>query len=425
MKNLSLLTALMLTSSMVYAGWITKGFEYKGDCLEMMCDCVEDSETRDGYCCPEGTAFANTGNPHPTYTPCKCPENQSWDSTLSQCVECLTDYQKGEGACPTDQKPLCINNTCQPCPSETPYFSNGECLKCLPIDGCKTYSEDCTCADCTINYNRIFDGAGCKVTCKQNSDCPNGKFCAFERPNSFADSGIGWCQDIQEFKPKTFYNDSKNCWVHSRYPMTWWSAQNWCSAQNMKSATRSTPSEVSYKLGGTQVWLKEVVDSIRGWFMYDGIVSPSAGKSDGFWALCNHNQKCEIEPETNASCLKNSDCLKDEFCAFQNGHFINNTQGPGYCQKINDFIIYPMSVSGKNYVISGTQMSSWSVTNWCLAQGMNRITSVPGSDVLKKLQQEITGGSVWLTGSCLFFVSSGSMNCTAGSPDSFYAMCQK
>jgi hypothetical protein len=84
-----------------------------------------------------------------------------------------------------------------------------------------------------------------------------------------------------------------------------------------------------------------------------------------------------------------------------------------------------MSVNGKKYVISGTQMSSWSVTNWCNAQGMNRITSVPGSDVLKKLQQEITGGSVWLTGRCLFFVSNGSTNCTAGSPDSFYAMCQK
>ena len=132
MKHLSLLTALLLSSSMVYAGWITKGTDYKGDCLEMMCDCVEDSETRDGYCCPDGTAFANTGNPHPTYTPCKCPENLSWDSVSSKCVECLTDHQKDEGACPTPQKPLCINNVCQPCPKETAAWDEDKKICSLP-----------------------------------------------------------------------------------------------------------------------------------------------------------------------------------------------------------------------------------------------------------------------------------------------------
>ena len=43
MKHLSLLSALLISSSLVYAGWITKGLEYKGDCLEMICEfgCVE------------------------------------------------------------------------------------------------------------------------------------------------------------------------------------------------------------------------------------------------------------------------------------------------------------------------------------------------------------------------------------------------
>ena len=101
LKHLSLLTTLLLTSSMVYAGWITKGTDYKGDCLEMMCDCVEDSETRDGYCCPNGTAFANTGNPHPTYTPCKCPEDQEWDDATSKCIEikCPEGWYKDKGLC--------------------------------------------------------------------------------------------------------------------------------------------------------------------------------------------------------------------------------------------------------------------------------------------------------------------------------------
>jgi hypothetical protein len=140
MKHLSLLTTLLISSSMVYGGWIATGTDYKGDCLEMMCDCVEDSETRDGYCCPNGTSFTNTGNSHPTYTPCKCPENLSWDNTLSQCVECLTDYQKGEGACLTKQKPLCINNICQACPLDKIYWHPDKkiCASCLANYGIKT-----------------------------------------------------------------------------------------------------------------------------------------------------------------------------------------------------------------------------------------------------------------------------------------------
>ena len=50
MKHLSLLTTLLLTSSMVYAGWTRylDGGEQtpKGDCLEMICEygCVEDDK---------------------------------------------------------------------------------------------------------------------------------------------------------------------------------------------------------------------------------------------------------------------------------------------------------------------------------------------------------------------------------------------
>ena len=68
MKNLSLLTALMLSSSMVYAGWTRYEFDpatgvYKTapkySCLEMICehDCVENDDGQ-GECCPapvEGT----------------------------------------------------------------------------------------------------------------------------------------------------------------------------------------------------------------------------------------------------------------------------------------------------------------------------------------------------------------------------------
>ena len=128
MKHLSLLTTLLLTSSMVYAGWISKGFEYKGDCLEMMCDCVED-DNGNGYCCPDGTAFVNTGNSHPSYTPCKCPKNLSWDSTLSQCVECLTDKDcKSNKICGADKKCMC--------PDNKSIWDGAKCVQCTSSDQC-------------------------------------------------------------------------------------------------------------------------------------------------------------------------------------------------------------------------------------------------------------------------------------------------
>ena len=127
MKKTPLLFSLLLSSSLVYAGWTTKGTDYKGDCLEMICEhgCVEDSEG-EGNCCPNGTAFTNTGDSHPTYTPCKCPENQSWDTTLSQCVECLTDANCDEGVSCNILTKVC-------CPAETPKWDSVQqkCVECL------------------------------------------------------------------------------------------------------------------------------------------------------------------------------------------------------------------------------------------------------------------------------------------------------
>lgn len=100
MKHLSLMTALMLSSSMVYAqnceGWqsAANGRNFKGDCYEMMCDCVEKDGV--GYCCPAGTSTENTGASHPDLCPCKCPENQTWDLTTNSCISskvCTTLYK--------------------------------------------------------------------------------------------------------------------------------------------------------------------------------------------------------------------------------------------------------------------------------------------------------------------------------------------
>ena len=93
MLKKSLLAVLLSVSSLTYAqntdGWITllNASRFKGDCLEMMCDCVEKDGI--GHCCPSGTSTQNAGGNHSTLIPCKCPANQLWDNTLSQCVECL------------------------------------------------------------------------------------------------------------------------------------------------------------------------------------------------------------------------------------------------------------------------------------------------------------------------------------------------
>ena len=161
MKHLSLLTVLMFSSSMVYAGWITKGFEYKGDCLEMMCDCVEDSETRDGYCCPNGTSFNGKGDAHIEYTPCKCLEaNTYYNTTTQKCLAkpicnlcqkldvaigtCVTDTAKNNKqvqdachVCRNGQIELKNENdvlVCdQQCCSSNQYCTDGQCVDCIVL----------------------------------------------------------------------------------------------------------------------------------------------------------------------------------------------------------------------------------------------------------------------------------------------------
>ena len=118
MKHLSLLTALMLSSSMVYAGWLTE--DYKGDCLEMMCDCVEKDGI--GYCCPSGTSFNGKGDAHIEYTPCKCLGANTYYNTTSQ--KCLS-----KPTCNPCQKLNVATGTCVPDTSKN-NLAVGTCGKC-------------------------------------------------------------------------------------------------------------------------------------------------------------------------------------------------------------------------------------------------------------------------------------------------------
>jgi len=80
--------------------------------------------------------------------------------------------------------------------------------------------------------------------CTVNSDCCGGEFCAFEHPVSNANKGDGTCLSIDIAGPLTktiTVKGVQSTWTLStnwNKTLTYWSAQNWCEAQGMKSATR-------------------------------------------------------------------------------------------------------------------------------------------------------------------------------------------
>jgi len=77
--------------------------------------------------------------------------------------------------------------------------------------------------------------------CTTNADCCGGEFCAFENPTGHNDEekGKGQCTDLLDFsetEAKTMLDG--RTWIRSVNPMTWWSAQNWCTALGKQPATR-------------------------------------------------------------------------------------------------------------------------------------------------------------------------------------------
>ena len=83
--------------------------------------------------------------------------------------------------------------------------------------------------------------------CTQNSDCCGGEFCAFQSPVSNSDKGEGGCISIDAFSPRTrtvTVNGVPSTWTlnvstYNGKNLTYWSAQNWCTAQGLKPATRA------------------------------------------------------------------------------------------------------------------------------------------------------------------------------------------
>ena len=148
-----------------------------------------------------------------------------------------------EGTCQGD-------GTCEvKCPLNT---YTPDCLPCGMGAISDGTTSTCTC-DIESGFTGIWssdeanpDNNGCIAdsSCSSNADCVSGvEFCAFEDAENCLDSGKGKCLKIADYGPKSFslnVGGITNHWVRSSTYMSWWSAQNWCAAQRLTMATRST-----------------------------------------------------------------------------------------------------------------------------------------------------------------------------------------
>lgn len=153
MKNLSLLTALMLSSSVVYAAgdWTYHEFNSgtktyapipKYSCMEMICEngCVENTKTYEGECCPEPVEGENclTGQYNEkgclTHRPKQCPEGET----------CQPDGKCATNMCPEGRMP--VQDAC--CLTRRVYLGIDGQNKCCDrdlvslLDGTKVCQSD-------------------------------------------------------------------------------------------------------------------------------------------------------------------------------------------------------------------------------------------------------------------------------------------
>ncbi len=173
------------------------------------------------------------------------------------------------GCCESTTEESCSLNpitprTCTPT-CEGTCQGDGTCEVKCPLN---TYTPDClpcgtgaisdgTTSTCTCDIESGFTGIwssdeanpdnnGCIAdsSCSSNADCVSDvEFCGFEDAENCLDSGKGKCLKIADYGPKSFslnVGGITNHWVRSSTYMSWWSAQNWCAAQRLTMATRST-----------------------------------------------------------------------------------------------------------------------------------------------------------------------------------------
>ncbi len=272
MKKISLLTALMLSSSMVYAGWNRYEFDstkggYKTppeySCLEMFCehDCVENTETGEGECCPapvEGTScvsdtknekgcilslkktcpsnqYCNKNTEKCEHVP-SCPDCQDFDRDLGKCVSVNGTFDacyncvNGEKQLKDPTKRFVYNDICVECLKDTDCYDNKICN--LQSKTCLSESQKCLgkierCGDDALGF--MFEG---QLYC-YNTHEEFTRRCREAIPGRTSCSNNHGC-----FYASNYYNEdySGNChWGYFDYT----DAQNWCKGKGGKTVSKA------------------------------------------------------------------------------------------------------------------------------------------------------------------------------------------
>ncbi len=74
----------------------------------------------------------------------------------------------------------------------------------------------------------------------KNSDCEGeNEFCWFKNNSYSHSSGQGQCKKVADYNPETQEMEDGKTWTRANATMNWWSAQNWCLAQELRPATRA------------------------------------------------------------------------------------------------------------------------------------------------------------------------------------------
>ena len=113
-------------------------------------------------------------------------------------------------------------------PYVDPDSSTCACVECLTDAHCADRTDGKTSCDLT---NKVCQQSGCT----SNDDCETGYFCAFET-GSETDKGTGECRLVFDYGPDSV---TAAGFIRSTGQISWWSAQNWCTAQGKMPATRA------------------------------------------------------------------------------------------------------------------------------------------------------------------------------------------
>ena len=74
--------------------------------------------------------------------------------------------------------------------------------------------------------------------CTSYADCCYGEFCWFLHATD-EEKGIGKCYSVKSFTIDSGTEGANGeVWIRPAQTMNWWSAQDWCLAQNLEPATR-------------------------------------------------------------------------------------------------------------------------------------------------------------------------------------------